>query len=124
MAGFGHTVAPLGTALTENQLALLWRMASEPILCFDGDAAGLDDAEPARREHRRIGPAQQHAVAADEAHVLHQHARNAVGLIEQLRVGPVHTVADQTRPVTPAARDGAVQQLGRAVESRRELQLR
>ena len=39
-AGFGHAVAPLGTALTENQLALLWRVADEPILCFDGDAAG------------------------------------------------------------------------------------
>jgi DNA primase len=40
LAGFPHTVAPLGTALTEEQLALLWRMADEPILCFDGDGAG------------------------------------------------------------------------------------
>ncbi|MSO71751.1 MAG: DNA primase [Alphaproteobacteria bacterium] len=39
-AGFAHVVAPLGTALTEEQLALLWRLADEPILCFDGDAAG------------------------------------------------------------------------------------
>src|SRR5262249_43214740 len=39
-AGFEAAVAPLGTALTENQLALLWRMANEPILCFDGDKAG------------------------------------------------------------------------------------
>ncbi len=39
-AGFGETVAPLGTALTEEQIKLLWRMADEPILCFDGDAAG------------------------------------------------------------------------------------
>jgi DNA primase len=39
-AGFPESVAPLGTALTEEQVALLWRMASEPILCFDGDAAG------------------------------------------------------------------------------------
>ncbi len=39
-AGFPQTVAPLGTALTEDQLKLLWRMAPEPILCFDGDAAG------------------------------------------------------------------------------------
>jgi len=39
-AGFPHAVAPLGTALTEEQLALLWRMADEPILCFDGDKAG------------------------------------------------------------------------------------
>jgi DNA primase len=40
-AGFPATVAPLGTALTEDQLALLWKMADEPILCFDGDSAGL-----------------------------------------------------------------------------------
>jgi DNA primase len=40
-AGFRHTVAPLGTALTERQLEILWRMTEEPILCFDGDNAGL-----------------------------------------------------------------------------------
>ncbi|MGB7118753.1 MAG: DNA primase, partial [Bradyrhizobium sp.] len=39
-AGFPASVAPLGTALTENQLTLLWKMADEPILCFDGDRAG------------------------------------------------------------------------------------
>ncbi|HEY1543492.1 MAG TPA: DNA primase, partial [Xanthobacteraceae bacterium] len=39
-AGFPATVAPLGTALTEDQLGLLWKMADEPILCFDGDGAG------------------------------------------------------------------------------------
>src|SRR6266480_4708779 len=39
-AGFEATVAPLGTALTAEQLGLLWRMADEPTLCFDGDAAG------------------------------------------------------------------------------------
>ena len=41
VAGFTATVAPLGTALTEDQLALLWKMADEPVLCFDGDNAGL-----------------------------------------------------------------------------------
>ncbi len=40
-AGFAHAVAPLGTALTEDQLALMWRVAPEPILAFDGDEAGL-----------------------------------------------------------------------------------
>ena len=40
-AGFAATVAPLGTALTEDQLGLLWKMADEPTLCFDGDNAGL-----------------------------------------------------------------------------------
>jgi DNA primase len=39
-AGYPATVAPLGTALTEDQLGLLWKMANEPILCFDGDGAG------------------------------------------------------------------------------------
>jgi DNA primase len=39
-SGYPASVAPLGTALTENQLALLWKMADEPILCFDGDKAG------------------------------------------------------------------------------------
>jgi DNA primase len=38
--GFPHAVAPLGTALTEEHIQLLWRLAAEPILCFDGDAAG------------------------------------------------------------------------------------
>ncbi len=41
VGGFGHTVAPLGTALTDRQLELLWRHTPEPILCFDGDKAGL-----------------------------------------------------------------------------------
>jgi DNA primase len=40
LAGFPETVAPLGTALTDDQIRLLWRLAPEPILCFDGDAAG------------------------------------------------------------------------------------
>ncbi|MCV6824942.1 MULTISPECIES: DNA primase [Halocynthiibacter] len=40
-AGFGATVAPLGTAITEDQLRLLWRVAPEPIIALDGDTAGL-----------------------------------------------------------------------------------
>ncbi len=39
-AGFTGAVAPLGTALTEEQLQELWRLAPDPVLCFDGDAAG------------------------------------------------------------------------------------
>ena len=39
-AGFPTTVAPLGTALTEQQMELLWKVCPEPILCFDGDNAG------------------------------------------------------------------------------------
>jgi DNA primase len=39
-AGIADAVAPLGTALTEMQLEMLWRMVEVPVLCFDGDAAG------------------------------------------------------------------------------------
>jgi DNA primase len=48
-AGFPHAVAPLGTALTADQLQLLWRSAAEPILAFDGDEAGLKAAHRAAR---------------------------------------------------------------------------
>ncbi|MUZ74232.1 DNA primase [Agrobacterium vitis] len=39
-AGVENAVAPLGTALTENQLELMWKMTPQPVLCFDGDGAG------------------------------------------------------------------------------------
>jgi DNA primase len=39
-AGFTAAVAPLGTALTEEQLDVLWRLSPAPVVCFDGDAAG------------------------------------------------------------------------------------
>ena len=39
-AGISDAVAPLGTALTETQLEMLWRMVERPVLCFDGDQAG------------------------------------------------------------------------------------
>ena len=46
-AGIKAVVAPLGTALTETQISLLWRMSPEPILCFDGDNAGVRAAKRA-----------------------------------------------------------------------------
>ncbi|CUW47538.1 DNA primase [Novacetimonas hansenii] len=39
-AGFTGAVAPLGTALTPEQMEALWQVSSAPVLCFDGDAAG------------------------------------------------------------------------------------
>ena len=44
-AEFAGAVAPLGTALTAEHLAELWRISAEPVLCFDGDAAGARAAE-------------------------------------------------------------------------------
>ena len=39
-AGFESAVAPLGTAITEDQLRLMWRVSPEPVIALDGDAAG------------------------------------------------------------------------------------
>jgi DNA primase len=47
-AGFANAVAPLGTAVSEAQLGLLWRLADEPQVCLDSDEAGL------RAAHRLI----------------------------------------------------------------------
>jgi DNA primase len=47
-AGFANAVAPLGTAVSEAQLGLLWQLADEPVVCLDGDEAGL------RAAHRLI----------------------------------------------------------------------
>ncbi|MEO0913035.1 MAG: DNA primase, partial [Pseudomonadota bacterium] len=44
-AGLKHAVAPLGTAITEDQLALMWRIADEPVIALDGDKAGLRAAQ-------------------------------------------------------------------------------
>lgn len=52
-AGLKSAVAPLGTALTPDQMALLWRGGADPILCFDGDAAGTQAAHRAVR--RAVG---------------------------------------------------------------------
>ena len=56
-AGFDNAVAPLGTALTEDQLAALWRLAPEPVLCLDGDTAGRRAAaRAAARALPLLGP--------------------------------------------------------------------
>ncbi|MCI4663183.1 MAG: DNA primase [Neomegalonema sp.] len=56
-AGFEAAVAPLGTALTEDQLDLLWKVAPTPVLALDGDRAGLEAARRvADRALPKIGP--------------------------------------------------------------------
>jgi DNA primase len=56
-AGFADVVAPLGTALTDTQLALLWKLSPCPILCFDGDSAGRKAAlRAALRALPHVGP--------------------------------------------------------------------
>ena len=56
-AGFDSAVAPLGTALTEDQMGELWRLVPEPVLCFDGDDAGRRAAvRAAERALPQLGP--------------------------------------------------------------------
>jgi DNA primase len=56
-AGFPHAVAPLGTAVTERQLQLLWRHADAPLVCLDGDQAGLAAALRAAERALPVMPA-------------------------------------------------------------------
>lgn len=107
-AGIEDAVAPLGTALTERQIEMLWRLVEMPVLCFDGDAAGQRAAMRAvtralpllRPAHslrivrlptgldpddliRRDGPkAMEQALAAPQSllDVLWQHERDAAPL--------------------------------------------
>ena len=43
-AGFNAAVAPLGTAITESQLRMMWRLTDEPVIALDGDQAGINAA--------------------------------------------------------------------------------
>ncbi|MDX2236515.1 MAG: DNA primase [Hyphomonadaceae bacterium] len=58
-------VAPLGTALTEEQVQLVWRAGGEPVLCFDGDAAG------ARAAHRALDLALPHLAPGRTVRIAH-----------------------------------------------------
>lgn len=63
-AGIGEAVAPLGTAVTEAQLGLLWRLSPVPVFCFDGDSAGQKAAvRAALRALPGVGPGRSLAFA-------------------------------------------------------------
>ena len=63
-AGIREVVAPMGTALTESQLEMLWRLVDEPILCFDGDGAGRRAAaRAAERAMPLLRPGKQLRIA-------------------------------------------------------------
>ncbi len=89
------------------------------------DPARLQHAEPARRDHRIVGRPEQHAIAGDEAQILGQDARDAIGLREELAIRPAHPSGGKDRrALAPAALDGAVEQLGRDVHPRWNRELR
>mgnify|MGYP003632488714 CR=1 FL=1 len=80
-AGFEASVAPLGTAITENQLAMLWRISDEPIITLDGDTAGQ------RAALRLIDLALPLLEAGTCAGNCSAQSRVAVGLLRRARSG-------------------------------------
>lgn len=130
-AGIREAVAPMGTALTEAQLELLWRMADEPILCFDGDSAGLKAAQ--RAAHRAIPalrPGKQLRIALlpggkDPDDLLRQQGREA---FEQLLDGALPLASflyaaereqiDAARPEQRAALRSRLEELARSCADR------
>ena len=83
-AGIAEAVAPMGTALTEHQLELLWRQAERPILCFDGDSAGqraalkaIARALPMLRPGHTLGIVRLPA-GLDPDDLIRQHGKKAI----------------------------------------------
>ncbi len=91
-AGFGAAVAPLGTALTEDQLRLLWAAGPEPLLCFDGDRAGLGAA------YRAIDRALPHV----------EPGRSLYFTLLPQGMDPDDLIRDRGAPAMATALDGAV----------------
>ena len=94
LAGFGGAVAPLGTAITEDQLRLMWRVSPEPVIMLDGDAAG-------QRAARRLidlalpmtGPGQALRFATLPA------GQDPDDLIRAHGAGALQKVLDEARPL-------------------------
>lgn len=124
-AGIAEAVAPLGTALTENQLTALWRLAPEPVLCFDGDKAGqraahraLDRALPLLKPGHslrfltlpdNLDP--DELIKRDGAGAMRMAIDKAVPLVDYLWAAELAT-ADLT---TPERRAAFEQRIGRRV---------
>lgn len=93
-AGVQNAVAPLGTALTENQLDLLWRMTSQPVLCFDGDGAGVRAANRAldlALPHLKPGRSVAFALLPD--------GKDPDDLVKHDGRGPFDRVIEQAKPL-------------------------
>ena len=99
-AGFGAAVAPLGTALTEEQLEELWRLSPAPILCFDGDAAGARAAaRAAELALPMLAPERTLRIAALPA------TDDPDTLVRKRGPGGFQAVLDSARPLAEALYD-------------------
>ncbi len=88
------------------------------------NTTGLHHGKPAGHQHGVVGCTQQHTVAGHQTHVGDQHVGDAVGMCQQIGIGPAHTWRLDAHTVTPAFVDGPVEQLGGTVQLRRKLQFR
>ena len=109
-AGFGGAVAPLGTALTEAQLAELWKAQTDsaardapPILCFDGDKAGRAAAE---RAVERILPLLGPFCTANVAFL--PQGDDPDSMIRRGGAGAVQKVIDAALPMVDAVWESAM----------------
>lgn len=96
--GLKTAVAPLGTALTPEQMALLWRGTEDPILCFDGDSAGTRAAHRAAQRalgvlkvgqtfrfcFLPVGSDPDSLLREGQSHELHQRLRKSQALVDVL----------------------------------------
>ena len=99
-AGVRGAVAPLGTALTEEQFEELWRLTPAPILCFDGDAAGARAAfRAAELALPLLSPERTLALATLP------NGQDPDTLVRRDGVGALQSVLDAARPLSEALYD-------------------
>jgi len=115
-AGFHAAVAPLGTALTEEQLEELWRLSAAPVLCFDGDAAGVRAAlRAAELALPMLGAERSLRLAALPS------GDDPDTLVRRHGAGGFQTVLDSARPVAEALFGLLAEGTGPGVEARAAL---
>jgi DNA primase len=103
-AGLDHAVAPLGTAVTPEQLELMWRVGGEPVLCFDGDSAGrraaltaADRALPLLKSGRTL------------RFVFLPEGKDPDDLLRDAGAGALRAALEQTRPLVDLIWDREVE---------------
>ena len=119
-AGFAAAVAPLGTALTEEQIKELWKLTAEPVLCFDGDGAGQ---RAAHRAAERALPLLQPGRSLRFAYL--PKGDDPDSLVRNAGAAAMRRVVDGARPLVDLVWD--METAGRALdtpERRAELEMR
>ena len=118
-AGFGGAVAPLGTALTDEQLEELWRLSDAPVLCFDGDGAGARAAiRTAELALPMLGAERTLRLASLPA------GEDPDTLVRRLGAPGFQAVLDAARPVAEALYDLLSEGTADTVEARAALSRR